>query len=277
LYILVENFEKELCNGSTYPRFKPSELLSLQIPVPKSPEKIKEWVKKISKPYDEKNTKQTKIKELEKQVQNKIKNITDNEDCEEIELSKCCEIKYGTRITKKDCEVGNIPVYGGGDITFYTNKSNRNSNTLVVSRFAQSGVCVRLIFNEFYLNDSGLSLHSFDKKHQDYINYFLLCKEQQMKIHKEYTTGSIQCNLMMDKFKNFKIPIPKDKELIKQLEPTFNEIEKLQKEVKEADKLFNKYIEKLRNEAILPDKKEEVKDEKPKKIKKKKILEKVKI
>ena len=54
LNILVDNFEKDLCNGSSYPRFKPTELYNLQIPIPKSSTKIQEWTEKISKLYDEK-------------------------------------------------------------------------------------------------------------------------------------------------------------------------------------------------------------------------------
>ena len=48
-------------------------LSNLEIPVPKSQEKIQEWVDKISKPYNEKNEKQTRVKELEMEIQNRIK------------------------------------------------------------------------------------------------------------------------------------------------------------------------------------------------------------
>ena len=101
LYILSENFEKELCNGSSYPRFSPKILENIQIPIPKSQSKIQQWVDKISAPYNEKNTKQTQIKELETFVQNRIREIGENEDCDEVELGSICEIKYGKRITRK--------------------------------------------------------------------------------------------------------------------------------------------------------------------------------
>ena len=95
-------------------------------------------------------------------------------------LDELCEIQLGTRITKKNNQIGDIPVYGGGDISFYTNKINRNKNTLIISRYAMSKECVRLINHEFYLNDSGLSIHSKNPDLQIYINYFLLsnmCQE----------------------------------------------------------------------------------------------------
>jgi type I restriction-modification system DNA methylase subunit len=131
-----------------------------------------------------------------------------------VKLGNICDIKYGTRITKINNIIGDIPVYGGGDITFYTNKFNRDENTLIVSRYALSKTCVRLISNKFYLNDSGLSISTVDSKLQKYINYYLLSEFMQNYIYKKCTSGSIQNNLNMDLFKFINIPIPKNKEKI---------------------------------------------------------------
>ena len=70
LYIISANFEKELCNGSSYPRFSPKKILNIQIPIPKNKSKIKEWVDKISAPYNEKNEKIfiQQIKELSEEA-----------------------------------------------------------------------------------------------------------------------------------------------------------------------------------------------------------------
>lgn len=55
LFILADNFEKDLCNGSTYPRFSPKLLENIQIPVHKSEEKIYEWIRKLSESYNVKD------------------------------------------------------------------------------------------------------------------------------------------------------------------------------------------------------------------------------
>ena len=68
-------------NGSNQDNISLNEILNLQIPIPKSEDKILEWINKISKPYDDKTSKKNKIKDLEEFIQNKIKDITDNEDC----------------------------------------------------------------------------------------------------------------------------------------------------------------------------------------------------
>jgi len=129
-------------------------------------------------------------------------------------LDDTCDIILGTRITKKENIEGNIPVYGGGDITFYTNKNNRDENTLIISRYALSKTCVRLIPNKFFLNDSGLSITSKNKELQKYINYYLLSDNTQKYIYKNCTSGSIQNNLNMGIFHKLKIPIPKSKHKI---------------------------------------------------------------
>ena len=245
-----EEFFMNSCKGSVQKFIRAKQFEDLQIPIPKSEQKIIEWVDKISKPYDEKNSKQNKIKELEEYVKNKIKDIEENEECDEVELGSCCEINYGTRITKNNNIIGNIPVYGGGDITFYTNTSNRSKNTLIVSRYALSKCCIRLISTDFFLNDSGMSIKVNNTNLQKYFNNYLLNKRMQDYIYNNCTSGSIQRNININLFKKIKIIIPKNKQLINDLEPTFDEIEKLHEEVKEAETLYNQLIKELSDEAI---------------------------
>jgi restriction endonuclease S subunit len=251
LYYIIPELQKSfITNGSTISWLNKTNIRDFKIPIPKSEQKIIEWVEKISKPYDEKNSKQNKIKELEEYIQNKIKDITENEECEEVELGSICEINYGTRITKNNNIIGNVPVYGGGDITFYTNISNRNKNTLIVSRYALSKCCVRLISTDFFLNDSGMSIKVNTANLQKYINNILLSKNIQEQIYINCTSGSIQRNININLFKKIKIKIPNNKQLIKDLEPTFDKIEKLQGEVKEAETLYNNLIKELSDEAM---------------------------
>ncbi len=252
-YILYGN-KKLITNEitvSTIPMISMGKFKNINIPVPKSEAKMNEWVKKISTPYDEKIEKEAKIKNLEAYVRSRIVEISEKEECEEVELGKICEIKYGTRITKKESKGGDIPVYGGGDITFYTDKPNREKNTLIVSRFGVSEKCVRIIRNDFYLHDNGLSLNTIDKTIQSYINYIMISTEIQQFIYQKCVNKSIQGALNMDNFKNIKIKLPKNRDLIKALEPTFAEIEALQSDVKRAEAQYKAYIQELSKDAIL--------------------------
>jgi hypothetical protein len=84
-----------------------------------------------------------------------------------------------------------------------------------------------------------------------YIYYYLVDKKY--KLEKGYT-GSCHKNLSSDYLENFKINIPRNKSLIQKLDPTFQQIEQLQIEVKNADILYNKLIKELADEAIPPSK-----------------------
>jgi len=164
-------------------------------------------------------------------------------------LSDICEIKYGTRITKKDNTIGDIPVYGGGDITFYTDKSNRDKNTLIVSRYAISKSCVRLINSNFYLNDSGLSIHTKDTKLQQYVNHLLLSEKIQQFIYINCISGSIQRNLNMTLFHNLQIPIPKSplkmKEWVDKISTPYNERLSKQDEIKKLEAFVQDRIKEI--------------------------------
>jgi type I restriction-modification system DNA methylase subunit len=172
------------------------------------------------------------------------KEIICGKDYEFKKLDEICDIKIGTRITKKNSAEGIIPVYGGGDITFYTNTNNRNENTLIVSRYALSKECVRIIPNKFYLNDSGLSIHTKDEKLQNYINYYLLSNANQKYIYENCTTGSIQKNINITTLKNMLIAIPKSKQKIIEW---VNKISKSYHEKNKDKELIMNLEEKIKN------------------------------
>lgn len=155
-------------------------------------------------------------------------------------LDELCNIKLGTRVTKSNCPFGDIPVYGGGDASFTTNESNRSKGTLIVSRYAMSKECVRLVNSNFFLNDSGFSVESKDSKKQKYINYILLSEIYQEHIYKNCTSGSIQKNINFDLFKKIQIPIPNDESKIQEW------INKITKPYdKNNIKLFKQYIQEM--------------------------------
>jgi len=247
LYLLCDNFEKELCNGSTYPRFKYSQLENYKIPIPKTQDLIDYWVAKISTPFNFKQEKEKRFKEVEEEIKMKIKDIQDNFDCEDVRLGDICDIKFGTRITKKNNIQGIYGVLGGGDITFYTNDYNREGFNIIISRFALSSKCVRLINDKIFLNDSGLSLNIDNYNLKKYIGYYLYNNQY---IIYNSSRGSIQNNIDVNKLKEIKLKLPKDKSLIDNLQPLFDEVEVLQKEIKELNETYNQYLQELSSAAI---------------------------
>ena len=94
-------------------------------------------------------------------------------------LGEVCELEFGKRITKSKNEVKNnykgviFPVYGGGGITFYTDKFNRykEEGVLLISRFGVSPNCSRIVNDKFFLNDSGMSVTKYK------LNSLIILKE----------------------------------------------------------------------------------------------------
>lgn len=250
-YILVGNINL-LCEGftgSVLKNLSKEYLKNLQIPVPKSEDKITEWVNKISKPYDEKNNKQNKIKELEKYIQNKIKDITDNEECDEVEFEKI--LHYMTKKNKYRATDGK----NTGKYKFYTSSQEKilyrndyefEEKHILIGR---GGIASLHIASKFSVShDDVYVLKLTDTSYNiDYVyNYIKL----NIKSIEDSFKGSTIKHSSKTALSKIKIKIPKDKKLIQDLEPTFQEIEKLNDELKEAEILYKQFIKELAEEAI---------------------------
>ena len=248
-YLLTEFNQKyiyEFCtSGSIQRNINMAIFKNLQIPIPKSEQKIQEWVDKISKPYDEKNSKQNKIKELEEYIQNKIKDITENEECEEVELGSICEIMCGKNLPKNKSIAGNYNVYGGGETSYTHNEYNLEGFNILISRVGNNSI--KLVNEKLYLTDNGFSLLINDMKIKKYIGYYILNNEDKIL---NTGNGSAQKVISKTNLSKIKIKIPKNKQHIKDIEPIFDEIEKLQGEVGEAETLYNNLIKELSDEAM---------------------------
>ena len=134
-------------------------------------------------------------------------------------LKDLVQVEYGKRIVKKNDEGTLYPVYGGGGETFKTDDYNRE-NRLIISRFAMSPLCVRIVKDKFFLNDSGFTIKVIDSDvcHEEYLNSILL--NIQDRIYK-CGKGAAQKNIDFNSFYNLKIPLPPleiQKEIVEELE-----------------------------------------------------------
>jgi chaperonin cofactor prefoldin len=98
----------------------------------------------------------------------------------------------------------------------------------------------------FYLTDNGFSL-IVNNDIKKYVGYYILNNKKQIF---NAGNGSAQKVISKTNLSKIKIKIPKNKQHIKDLEPIFDEIEKLQGEVKEAETLYNNLIKELSDEAM---------------------------
>jgi type I restriction enzyme S subunit len=240
--LLIDGF-----TGSTLKHISKEYLKNLEIPIPKSEEKLKEWVDKISKPYDKKIKKEQQLKELEIEIQNKIKYIIENEDCEQVELGSICEIKSGNHTTKKsDFKEGSYLVIGGGINPICShNEYNCEENTILCASHGTVGLINMYPVKTFLTMCFGLIVKNNDNKMYIY-NYLKFINNEIINLG----NGSTLKCITKIQLSKIKIKIPKNKELIDNLEPLFNKIEELQTVIKKNEKLYNQFIQELSDETL---------------------------
>ena len=249
LYYIIKIIKvliKTLITGSTIPMISKEKFQDLEIPIPKSPELLEYWENKISTPFMRKQEKERRFKEVEEEIKNKIKDIQENHECEEVKLNDIIDTKSGTYITKDKFIKGKYPVYGGGNITNYINIYNRE-NELIINKDGLSLNCVKYENGKFFLNHHGWTLIYKQNDFKKFIDYYLLNNKQ---IIYNIANGSNQKGINKNKFLELKIKLPKDKSLIDNLQPLFNEVEELQKDIKELDETYNNYLKELSKAAI---------------------------
>ncbi len=235
-YYLKTKQEKlyEFQKGSAQPGIDKEAFNKMKIPVP--PISIQNLIiKELDSMYKQKENLQTAINEMDTFRKAKFEMLLfECKDKKTIKLGAVSEINYGTRILKANAGE-KYPVYGGGDITFYYNEYNRDNETLIISRFACSKKCVRIINGKLYLNDSGMSLHANDKITQKYLNKYCFYISE---IIYGCAIGSAQKNMDIEKFKNIQIQLPslQDQEKIVQQMEVFDTLVNLQqKQIEELD------------------------------------------
>jgi len=248
LYYAMKYIEKDILNkasGSIQQNLSKQKLFDIQIPVPSLTlqQKIVEKLDILS------NNIKNSMKMIKEQKEiMKMYIEMETIDGEEVKLKDIIDINYGTRIKRNEVEKKNglFGCYGGGNLVFYMDKFNREGKTIIISRFGVSENCVRIVNNKFWLNDSGMSITSNNKK--ILINNFLgystinLLKEQIYNI----SVGACQKNVNIDDFKNLKLLLPslaKQQEIVSYCDNIQNTIDKLKKHVKDNHKLMKDIME----------------------------------
>jgi type I restriction enzyme S subunit len=248
--------------GSTLKHLSKSYLTNIQIPIPKSKDKIKEWVSKISKPYDKKNKNEEQIKELEKIIQNKIRQITEKEECDEFNLNMICDINpetlknnqyqfinYIDISSVKDEKINNIQLFTNN----YPSRAKRiiKKNDIIFSTVRPNLKGYTYIYNEIEngIVSTGFVVIRCKNINSKYI-YTLLKDDKITEYLVANTTGSSYPAVNPSVFEKIKIKIPKNRQLIEDLEKVFQQIETLQDDVQKADLLYKQLIKELSEEAM---------------------------
>ena len=248
IYNIFPFIQKTLINnGSVIGWLNKTNISNIEIPIPETPELIEYWDNKISTPYNLKQEKERRFKEIEDEIQMKIKHIQENEKCEEVKLGDI--IEYMKKKNKYQVKDG----YKNGKYKFYTSSQNNilyrddyefEEKYILLGR---GGNCSIHLANKFSVSHDDVYVINIKKYNITYIYYYL---NLNLNIINDTFKGSTIKHTSISKLNELKIKLPVDKSLIDNLQPLFDEVEKLQKEIKELDEIYNNCLQELSKSAI---------------------------
>jgi restriction endonuclease S subunit len=148
-------------------------------------------------------------------------------------MSDIADIESGEYITKKTEEAGDYPVYGGGGVSNWIKRYNREP-TCVINKDGMSEKCVQLVNTRFFLNHHGWTLKLTSKLLiEKFLHWQLYFRSKEIY---GLATGSCQKGLNQKEFNKLKIhviPMEQQQKIILSIDALHaqcNALENLQKQ-----------------------------------------------
>ena len=238
--------------GTTIKHVTKEMVINFTIPVSKSPEKTQQWVDYISAPYNEKNTKQSRLDDLETFVKNRILEITTTEDCDEKrigELTKMLQTKkYNTSYGKR---VGKYQFYNSSQYeNLFCDEYDIEDKSIIIGFKGN----INIHFGKQFTASQHMYVLQLNDKCPSIQGNVLKWLFYYLKYNKELFTnqmhGTTIQHITKPDLNNIKIKLPKKQQLIGDFEPVFEEIEILQQEIKDTEKIYQSRIQELACEAL---------------------------
>jgi len=232
----IESIKKISLKGACQPSLNFEVFTKIKIPVPPL-EVQNRIVEQLDNIYEiEIESSKKVVESLKMSIETIMKNTMYRNDLQEYKIKDVCEFKSGKRITKKVHTGTMYPVYGGGNISFYTDEpNNRDGFNILLSIFGSSGK-ITLVNGPIFLHDNGCSVNSTNKKlNNTYLGNYLLSFNEHIYSYKRQTGVP---TLDIDSFKNYKIRIPPievQKQILEKIKPKESLIQELEKNIERAE------------------------------------------
>ena len=236
-----DKFTEKYFNGSVLANIGKDKLSNCEIPFPKNMDKHKKQLDNLYKIHQEIMTGTDQIPQSEQEICELIKKATDEGkkgvDYEEYKLGDVCEVKAGAYLKNKN--MGIYPIYGGGDISGYSDTYNNNGkNDIIISRVGnalKNGDCVRILNGKYYLNDNGFKCENIKINKLLFAYILILNKNLIMNLVNESAQPVInKTNLL-----NIVIKIPTENKMKKlKLQEKFDEVDKLKEDLEKNKQLY---------------------------------------
>ncbi|AGU78357.1 restriction endonuclease subunit S [Streptococcus intermedius] len=162
------------------------------------------------------------------------------------ELGEVCEIVRGVRITKKELIEKGFPVVSGGtSFMGYTNKYNREANTITIAQYGTAGY-VDWQSEKFWANDVCFSVYPRKSILNRFLYYFL--KNKQNYLYEISNRTAVPYSISKEKILRIKIPIPPleiQEKIVQILDKMTEYVTELTSELTSRKKQYSYYRDKL--------------------------------
>lgn len=241
LKCLWKKFYEKCYIGSTVKNTNDESIKSFKIPMPKSPEKMDYWVKRISEPYDKQLKYKQELDETEQHVKDEVKRICEEEQCEDVRLKDVCEyIKTGKHLKDIERNGKKYPYYGTTKIMCYTDVEDYNEGQHVM--LARKGdFNVMFLDGKFHSNDDTILIKPSTLNSR--LVYYSIINLKSI-IESNYS-GSTVKGIKKTDVCDYKLKVPKNKRLLDDLEKSFDKIEKLQTKIKKYEDKYQNCLKEL--------------------------------
>ena len=230
----INNFKGQNINN-----LKIEELKKLKIPLP--PLEIQEKiVSEIEKLEEEEEVNNQKIQELEKEIEEKVKDIFENYP--KVKIGNKLTLEYGKGLPKNKRVFGKYPVVGSNGIDGWHNEYIVKAPAIIIGRKGSAGK-VNLIKENCYPIDTTYYV-KLKNENENMIFYYYLLKYLEKDLEELAKGSGVPGLNREDVYKLYipGVPIKVQKQLI-------SEIEKLEKEINKL-KEKNKQIEEEKKEVL---------------------------
>jgi hypothetical protein len=249
MHLLIDGF-----TGSTLKHLSKTYVQNIQVAIPTSPGKLQEWVDKIWAPYREKIAKQTHIAVLETLMRRNIHDIVAAADCDSKCIGDLTQMlpngKYNTSFGKPS-----------GRYKFY---NSSNDEKLFCDEYVVADESVIIGFkgniNVHFGKKFTASQHMYvlqisraaKIEFGDIIPYLYAYLKTNEALLTDRMHGTTIKHITKPDLNEICIKIPKNKQLLYDVETLLRQIETLRDDVKAADELHLQYIRELAREALMP-------------------------
>ena len=235
--------------GSALKHLSKDYLINLPIPIPKSPEKIQEWIHRISIPYNEVRTKQFEIQDLESLIGYKMSSLSEYTFKSILELTHMLpHAKHNTSFGKPN---GKYKFYNSSnEEKLFCDEYEIEDESIIIGfkgninihfgkQFTASQHMYVVQLNTQTISEFGDILK--------YVYYYLKNNDH---LFTERMHGTTIKHITKNDFQSIQIKIPQNKILIQEFNACFQKMDMLQMQRNQSNEMYKECIQALSQEAM---------------------------